>query len=39
VVADGSQTFNIQSLATGVYVLQVFDADGNKKAVAQLVKE
>ena len=37
--ADGVQTFNIQSLATGVYVLQVFDANGNKKAVAQLVKE
>ncbi len=39
VMADGAQTFNIQSLATGVYVLQVFDASGNKKAVAQLVKE
>ncbi len=39
VTADGAQTFNIQSLATGVYILQVFDASGNKKAVAQLVKE
>ncbi len=39
VIADGAQTFNVQSLATGVYVLQVADASGNKKAVAQLVKE
>ena len=39
VIADGSQTFNIRSLATGVYLLQVFDSNGSKKAVAQLVKE
>ena len=39
VTTDGSQTFDIQSLASGVYVLQVFSADGNRKAVGQLVKE
>ena len=39
VAADGAQTFSVQSLAAGVYMLRVFDAEGNGKAVAQLVKE
>ncbi len=37
--ADGAQTFNVQSLAAGVYVVRVFDAAGNTKAITQLVKE
>ena len=36
---DGAQTFAIGDLAKGMYMLQVSDATGNKKAVAKLVKE
>ena len=39
VAADGAQTFNIQSLVSGTYMLQVYDASGSRKAVAQFVKE
>ena len=40
VLAGGStQTFNVSPLATGVYMLQVRDADGNKKATARFIKE
>ncbi len=36
---EGSQTFMINNLAAGLYLLQVWDGEGNKKAVAKLVKE
>lgn len=39
VKAEGSQTFDVSSLATGVYLLQVRDANGNKKSVTRLIKE
>lgn len=39
ITADGTQTFDIRSLSTGVYMLQVTDTDGNKKAVVRFVKE
>ena len=34
----GSQEFEIKGLAAGTYMLQVVDADGNKKACTRLVK-
>jgi len=37
--ADGIQTFAIGDLATGVYMLQVTDNAGAKKAVVKLIKE
>ena len=39
ITANGSQTFDISSFSAGVYMLQVNDAQGNKVAVARLVKE
>ena len=36
---DGTHTFTINDLATGVYMLQVWDNEGSKKATVQLVKE
>jgi hypothetical protein len=39
VAEDGTNTFNVNGLSSGVYVLQVWDADGNKKATVKLVKE
>ena len=35
----GSKTFDVASLDAGVYLLQVNDASGSKKAVTRLVKE
>jgi Secretion system C-terminal sorting domain/NHL repeat len=35
----GTQTFNINDLAAGVYTLQVCDHAGNRKATLKLVKE
>jgi len=39
VAENGTNAFNISSLTTGVYLLQVWDSYGNKKATVQLVKE
>ena len=39
VAADGTQSFDISSLTSGVYLLQVRDANGDKIAVARFVKE
>jgi hypothetical protein len=39
VKTSGPQTFSITNLAAGMYMLQVWDDAGNKKAVTKLVKE
>jgi len=36
---DGTNTFNIDALDAGVYILRAWDADGNAKATIKLVKE
>ncbi len=38
VTTNGSQTFTVGNLAAGVYVLQVTDSEGNKKATIKLAK-
>jgi hypothetical protein len=39
VAQDGTSTFTLNGLASGVYILQVSGSDGSKKASVQAVKE
>lgn len=38
VIADGEQSFDIEGLARGVYMLHISDAEGNNRATIKMVK-